>query len=372
MSRMQATAGVRGGAGQRCHSAPRSSCSPPGTHRRVVDLAGHALGSARPARAAASMALLLLAAACRNAALEPEVRLIEELRVQDAEIRNIDAHPAAGIYLAADRIYRRTEGGSWDEVPGTAGVGWRGLWVRPGDIWASGSGTTILHGDGIAFSKHTIPRPERLIVLTTVQVVGFAGEAWATFAGDGLFHLSGGNWEYVEPPELAGTSKTLLYAADPDYVFLNAQPMVTSSHQHVARRVAGRWQLEELPPGIVGYVSSLRGSGSDDVWAVGLRTKLFGKGGWACHWDGRGWTNTPLPIDMPLMDVAVVSPREAWAVGWRGTLLRWDGSRWSHLRTGLAKHLTGITALPGGPVLVIDHNQRVLRVEPRAAAQIAP
>ena len=83
-----------------------------------------------------------------------------------------------------------------------------------------------------------------------------------------------------------------------------------------------------------------------DVWAVGdssspetpRRTLVE-------HWDGTAWTRTPAPnphdsrLDASLSAVTVMSPDDAWAVGYYDTApnqespltIHWNGTKWSRI-----------------------------------------
>lgn len=65
---------------------------------------------------------------------------------------------------------------------------------------------------------------------------------------------------------------------------------------------------------------------STDGWAVGY-------GGTIIRWDGSSWSTVTSPTRSTLYSVYMVSPTDGWAVGGggtiSGTIIRWDGSSWS-------------------------------------------
>lgn len=116
------------------------------------------------------------------------------------------------------------------------------------------------------------------------------------------------------------------------------------------------------------WLFSVDASGPDDVWAVGYdvdesrrhRTLVL-------HWDGEAWTVVPSPDPgaegSQLVDVAAVSPTEAWAVGsstvefpllGETLALRWDGTRWARVpspnpsTTGVGSNLHSVDVAPDG------------------------
>jgi hypothetical protein len=121
---------------------------------------------------------------------------------------------------------------------------------------------------------------------------------------------------------------------------------------------------EELPPwGVVASpnqgsldnaLMAVDGIAANDLWAVGeynpgVPPTATGRRTLIEHWDGSHWSIVPSPnptwpgMDFAsLEDVAVLSPTEAWAVGWsedfaslrNNTLvLRWTGSAWRVVRS---------------------------------------
>jgi hypothetical protein len=116
------------------------------------------------------------------------------------------------------------------------------------------------------------------------------------------------------------------------------------------------------------WLFSVDASAPDDVWAVGYdvdennrhRTLVL-------HWDGEAWAVVPSPDPgaegSQLVDVAAVSPTEAWAVGsstvafpllGETLALRWDGTEWARVpspnpsTTGVGSNLQSVDVAPDG------------------------
>jgi hypothetical protein len=47
------------------------------------------------------------------------------------------------------------------------------------------------------------------------------------------------------------------------------------------------------------------------------------------RWNGSSWAPFTSPTSMSLLEVAMASPDVGWAVGARGTQLRWNGQEWA-------------------------------------------
>lgn len=114
---------------------------------------------------------------------------------------------------------------------------------------------------------------------------------------------------------------------------------------------------------VPGAFAGVSADGPDDVWAVGLDSRLPDH--WttlAEHWDGSAWTRfrTPSPgaLLSSLNDVVAISPEDAWAVGesasqiggvGQQTLIEhWDGTSWARVKSptpaGTEVYLTGVSA----------------------------
>jgi len=61
--------------------------------------------------------------------------------------------------------------------------------------------------------------------------------------------------------------------------------------------------------------------GADDGWAVGYDGTII-------RWDGTDWSNVTSPTTAALFSVFMVSVDDGWAVGGDGTIIRWTGTEW--------------------------------------------
>lgn len=116
------------------------------------------------------------------------------------------------------------------------------------------------------------------------------------------------------------------------------------------------------------WLFSVDASGPDDVWAVGYDVDETNRHRTlALHWDGEAWAVVPSPDPgaqgSQLVDVAAVSPTEAWAVGsstvafpllGETLALRWDGTAWARVpspnpsTTGVGSNLQSVDVAPDG------------------------
>lgn len=112
-----------------------------------------------------------------------------------------------------------------------------------------------------------------------------------------------------------------------------------SALTHCAGTMSGAWCVDTLITGspLDRFIQAIWSSSPNDTWVVGARPGTIGlldTGGFAFHWDGCTWTETPLSINGGLHDVWGASPIDVWAVGDQGTALHWNGSAWAAVPTG--------------------------------------
>jgi hypothetical protein len=95
-----------------------------------------------------------------------------------------------------------------------------------------------------------------------------------------------------------------------------------------------------------------------EAWAVGYLGAEQPTASLILHWTGLQWERVGLPTVASLRGVTVVSPSEVWAVGSRGASLgapghpfaaRWTGQRWKSVPIGISIRgwLQDVAAIPG-------------------------
>ena len=114
------------------------------------------------------------------------------------------------------------------------------------------------------------------------------------------------------------------------------------------------WNVVAVPsiPGYETQLTSVSGSGPNDVWAVGYSTTLIPGGNGVdgsrhtltLHWNGTSWSVVPSPDPLAaaanvvnqLNSVIAIAPNDAWAVGYsvsgsnpyQTLTMHWNGSIW--------------------------------------------
>ena len=106
----------------------------------------------------------------------------------------------------------------------------------------------------------------------------------------------------------------------------------------------------------IDVLEAVDGSGRDDVWAVGWSSDGYAQNGLSMHYDGISWSTATAPTGASLLDVRVVAPGDAWAVGRAGNpkyveerafVAHWDGSSWTSASIPTFGGRSGLLAIDG-------------------------
>jgi hypothetical protein len=179
----------------------------------------------------------------------------------------------------------------------------------------------------------------------------------------GLAHWNGRRWRSFAPPTAFDTPdqpaiNDVVSISPTDAWAVGSVETTTGADAITDHWTGRRWQVVANPgTGSDGRwnLTAVDARSPEDVWTVGEGGTGTDSSALTMHWDGSSWSILPtpnVPTTVPrvtggfdsdyLTDVAVVSPRDVWAVGWhdragvgRPLLLaeRWDGSRWRVVTT---------------------------------------
>lgn len=137
---------------------------------------------------------------------------------------------------------------------------------------------------------------------------------------------------------VAAASTTDAWAAGEYYDFLNRRKVQTL----IEHWDGTRWTIVPSPNATQGmrpldnYLFAAAADSASDAWVVGsTNTTSIDEQTLSEHWDGKAWTIVPSPkTNNPsrLWGTAVLSPSDAWAVGYSSTKTfteHWNGAVWS-------------------------------------------
>ncbi len=116
-----------------------------------------------------------------------------------------------------------------------------------------------------------------------------------------------------------------------------------------------------------GTLRAIHGVGpSGPIWTVG-------NDGLAARFDGTKWTVLRTGVAQDLYGVWVTAADDVWAVGDAGTVVHWDGAAWTVIPTGITARLTGIWGPPGGgDPIVVGGSRTVLRLTVAGPQPVLP
>lgn len=140
----------------------------------------------------------------------------------------------------------------------------------------------------------------------TVSLTGTATASTTTDVRGGYWFSSLANGGYTVTPSKDG------YAFGPASVYLTVNSGDVT-HQDFAAGVLSGWHKQNLLP-LGNGLFGVWGSGSSDVWAVGL-------GGTILHWNGSAWARLMSVTSSDLYGVWGSGTSDVWAVGYPGTVV---------------------------------------------------
>jgi len=254
------------------------------------------------------------------------------------------------VLVAASELWARS-GGSWAALPVEGGA-WHSVRMgKDGTAWVTSRTSAVARFDGRRWT--TTRRTDRGM---GVDVAQLGDEVWVTGTHDEIHRWTGkAGWQEWNPPELSRHHTGVLWGASLQDVWLAVQPRETGRAPELAHWDGVGWTIEPLQS--KGYITSMDGSASDDVWAVGYTVKMIGKGPLVAHWDGKRWSELEVPSGSRLADVDVDAHGVVWIAGHDGVLLRGDERGFSRVAAPPGD-LHGVVALPGGELWVLvdgDH-----------------
>jgi photosystem II stability/assembly factor-like uncharacterized protein len=180
------------------------------------------------------------------------------------------------------------------------------------DVWAVGARGTILHYDGLNWSKDNTGVTDTDLNAVAMRT---ADEGWAVGDAGLILRYAHGQWF--------------------DYADVSAYPL---------------------------YDVALIGDAN--AFAVG-------EGGGLYYFDGTNWTNVaPAGFTADLRGVAVAPDETAWAVGDGGVILYYDGTLWRQVSSPTTARLNAVTVGPAGVYATGDYG--VLLLNDGAGWEIMP
>jgi len=233
--------------------------------------------------------------------------------------RSVHAHAPDDAWAVGGTLAARWNGERWlsSTLPDSVFVNSVSSRAKD-DAFAVGLAGTVVHWDGVAWSKLSSPTEEDL---TSVWSSG-DGRLWISGRNqirkdDGVFVSDGSKWTLVSRSPAASFDR--VWGRTPNDVW------AVGPFGEMRRWNGASWTRITRDLGT--SIEALSGSSSKDVWAVGsgiLRR------------DSMGWSKVQSPAKEALHAVSASGPSDAWAVG-GGTAVHWNGAQWSEVAIGTSE-----------------------------------
>ena len=248
---------------------------------------------------------------------------------------------SAGWVVGEAGTILRYSGGRWSPVASPTSADLYGVALTAADDgWAVGQDVAqgrgvILHlGHGQWTQMAGVTAPS----LRAVAMVS-PTEGWAAGGGGTLLHLVGGTWTGVSSPTTADLMALTMRDANDGWATgfgIDNTPTGAVYDSPILRYSGGKWSTVGIA-----RLAQLYGIAAvpQVTWLVGQSapgggTILFGSNGL--------FTPAGGDVDHPIMDVALTSPNDGWAVGFEGVIYHESFNRWEPVTSPTTADLFGL------------------------------
>lgn len=111
------------------------------------------------------------------------------------------------------------------------------------------------------------------------------------------------------------------------------------------------WSAPVYP--VVQELDGVWAADASNAWAVGFAGTLL-------KWNGSSWSAQSSGTSNNLESVWGTDASNVWAVGVFGTILKWNGSSWSAQSSGITEHLNGVWAANSSDVWAVGQGGRII------------
>ena len=256
-----------------------------------------------------------VAPAAAPAAVQVDPALSKNLRgVWGSSASDVWAVGSGGTIL-------RYDGSAWRSMPSGTSINLTAVsGTGPDDVWAVGESTLIMHYDGRAW--RVVEMGDEDTTLLTVLALN-RSEVWVggSIKGAGIIrrYKDGKVEETRGIPGSTGIWRS--WAVTPDDVWF-----VGSDHQakcYAMHRVDGGYEHKPLQ---AGPLRAVFGVASNDVWIGAYDSTLH-------HWDGAKWDKFEINSEARWLGLWGTSSSDIWAFGLNGVLHHYDGKTWTRITT---------------------------------------
>jgi hypothetical protein len=309
-----------------------------------------------------------------------------------SSFKAVSATSAGEVWAVGDSadgsLTARWTGQAWQVVPSpNPGVFYNDLngvvVLAANDVWSVGFydvqgdwKTLAVHYDGTQWSQVRSPSPDPALNVFNAVDADSANNLWTVGKGEGTLtaHWSGTAFDVV-PSANAGIGANelkSLSAVSPNDIWAvgsaGADSFANQSDSLAMHWDGSAWTIVPTPDlPLQAPLDGVAALASNDVWAVGFTSDpgSLNSSNVILHWNGSAFSVVASPnpgsnsVDK-LHDVAGAASNDVWAVGehWDrngtdlGTILHWNGSRWSAVPNDCGP-LFGITVLASNDIWAV-------------------
>ncbi|AKU97344.1 Type IV fimbrial biogenesis protein PilY1 [Labilithrix luteola] len=248
------------------------------------------------------------------------------------------------------------------------------------DVWASGSGGSVIHWDGAAWMPTPLPTLTGVPVKNTFRALWGSGpnDVWVASATDLIFHSEGfknGTAGWKATPAVVAASSVPIYAAwgsgagdvrfgSRSYYF--SSPEAAFLANQIVKQPAGaeaEWSASEG----TAIVYGLWGSSADDLWLIGdNRAERAWQPGLTMHGTrqekGLFWTEVDSRASVVLRGIWGSSKSDVWTVGDQGTIRRFgpNATEWAIIESPTRETLHAVWGSSATDVWAVGESGTIL------------
>ena len=249
----------------------------------------------------------------------------------------------------------------WKVIPSNTNQDLRDVWgSAPDNIWAVGESGTILHWNGSSWSPDNST--------TTIDLTAISGSAaddiWA-MGWNLLLHYDGSSWSASPLPNTDDYLWDVWASAGQTFV-AGHNGATSYSRDPVVSHFDGAWARWEHSSSN-GYFTSVGGSSTSDVWALGWNA--------LAHFDGNDWTTFSKPSSFGLVffqGLFGVAPGNAWLVGSDNgdcVIIHYDGQSWSRVSCPLTSSLSRVHGTGAGDLWAVGVGGGIIHYDGKGWSQ---
>jgi photosystem II stability/assembly factor-like uncharacterized protein len=194
------------------------------------------------------------------------------------------------------------------------------------DGWAVGENGSMLRWNGYKWSINPV------ITSFTFNAVQMrtASDGWSIGDSGTVLRWNGSIWSSISFPN--GSNLFSISIVSSNNVWI--------AGWNIYNWNGSEWSQVSTPNNYSRAISMVPGSNGTDGWAVGYKGSIL-------RWNGSLWTAFDSPTGEYLYDIIMISSTDGWIVGNKGTFLHWNGTSWSIVPVNSASPYSSVWEVDG-------------------------